>query len=412
MPSSVAQQSMTDLQSRWTSTMLANYGAPKIQIEHGSGCEVVDVEGRVYLDFVAGIAVSSLGHAHPAIVKAVTNQVARVAHTSNLYAHEVGMRLAERLQAMVPGESRVFFCQDGATAMEAALKLVRRWAHPRDNGTNQSRTRQHIVAADHSFHGRTFGALSITGSPGKREPFAPFAHDVTFVPFGDVGALSSAVDESVAAIVLEPIQGEAGVVVPPAGYLAAAREIADNAGCLLIVDEVQSGIGRTGAWLASLDQGVIPDIITVAKGLAGGLPLGAVIATGDAAHAFAPGDHGSTFGGNPVSCAAAHAVLDVIETEGLLAQVRQWGQNFQAAVAQIQHPLIVEIRGVGAWFGIVLAEPVAGEIELRLRDRGVLVNAAQPDVVRVCPPLIVTDADTARFVNALQEVLASIEGGH
>ncbi|MBU6214191.1 MAG: acetylornithine transaminase, partial [Actinomycetales bacterium] len=389
-----------DLAARWSAAMLPNYGTPAIVIDHGRGCEVFDTEGRRYLDFVAGIAVSSLGHAHPAVVAAVSEQVAKVAHTSNLYAHDVGLRLAQRLQSFMPVDSRVFFCQDGATAIEAALKIVRRWAvaHPGADGDGQPRARQSIVAAENSFHGRTFGALAVTGSPGKREPFAPFAHDVRFVPFGDADALAAAVDDTVAAIVLEPIQGEAGVVVPPAGYLRRAREIADLAGCLLVVDEVQSGIGRTGAWLASVDQGVVPDILTLAKGLAAGLPLGAVIATGAAMTALVPGDHGSTFGGNPVSCAAALAVLDTIESDGLLDAGRRWGDAFAAGIAALAHPLIAGSRGAGAWHAIQVTSPIAGALESGLRERGVLVNAVKTDALRVCPPLIVTEAHLHEFL--------------
>ena len=401
-----------DLASRWSAAMMPNYGTPVVCIDRGSGCEVFDTDGRRYLDFVAGIAVSSLGHAHPAVVEAVSAQVARVAHTSNLYAHENGLRLAQRLQSFVPVDSRVFFCQDGATAMEAALKIVRRWAaaHPVQVAQGQPRIRHTIVAAENSFHGRTFGALAVTGSPGKRAPFAPFAHDVRFVPFGDAQALAAAVDDTVAAIVLEPIQGEAGVVVPPDAYLREARDIADRAGCLLVVDEVQSGIGRTGTWLASVGQGVVPDIVTLAKGLAAGLPLGAVVATGPAMTALVPGDHGSTFGGNPVSCAAALAVLDTIESEGLLDSVRRWGENFAAAVAGLGHPLIAGSRGVGAWHAIVLTSDIAGVLEAGLRERGVLVNAVKPDALRVCPPLIVTDAHMQEFLTALKAVLDSWKG--
>jgi len=402
------------LADRWQSAMMANYGTPPISIDHGHGCEVVDIDGRVYLDFVAGIAVSSLGHAHPAVVSAVCEQVAKVAHTSNLYAHDTALRLAERLQAFMPVDSRVFFCQDGATAMEAALKIVRRWAaeHPVTDASGEPRVRSKIVAAQHSFHGRTFGALAVTGSPEKREPFAPFAHDVSFVPFGDAVALAEAIDDTVAAIVLEPIQGEAGVVMPPEGYLKQARTIATSAGCLLVVDEVQSGIGRTGAWLASVAQGVVPDIVTLAKGLAAGLPLGAVLATGEAIRAFRPGDHGSTFGGNPVSCAAAHAVLDTIEHGELLARVQQWGTVFTASVAELAHPLIAGTRGVGAWHAILLTQDISQQLESGLRERGVLVNAVKPNALRICPPLIATHEHIERFIAAFAEALADVDGGH
>lgn len=409
-----SQANSESLTQRWQASMIGNYGTPPIQIDYGQGCEVVDSNGQNYLDFVAGIAVSSLGHAHPAVVRAVTEQVAKVAHTSNLYAHDVGLRLAERLRSFMPVDSRVFFCQDGATAMEAALKIIRRWAsdHPVKDSAGQDYVRHTIIAAEQSFHGRTFGALAVTGSPGKREPFAPFGHDVRFVPFGDVDALAGAVDDTVAAIVLEPIQGEAGVVVPPADYLQQAHLIARRAGCLLVVDEVQSGVGRTGAWLASVDQGVVADIVTLAKGLAAGLPLGAVIATGEAMSALRTGDHGSTFGGNPVSCAAAHAVLNTIEQENLLVRVQQWGQQFAQAISQIAHPLIEGTRGVGAWHAILLTQDISSHLESGLRARGVLVNAVKPNALRVCPPLIATEEHIARFATALADVLAEIDGGH
>lgn len=394
------------LAERWGGRMLANYGTPTIEIAHGRGCTVTDTGGREYIDFVAGIAVSSLGHAHPALVSAVTEQVARIAHTSNLYAHEPGLRLAARLQQMLPVDSRAFFCQDGATAMEAALKIVRRWAYTHSAGGG----RQVIVAAEGSFHGRTFGALSVTGSPGKRDPFAPFAHDVRFVPYGDARALASSLDEHVAAVVLEPVQGEAGVVVPPAGYLAAARALTAENGSLLVVDEVQSGVGRTGAWLSCIEQGVVPDIVTLAKGLAGGLPIGALLATGAAMTALVPGDHGSTFGGNPVSCAAALAVIDTIERDGLLQSVRDWGIAFESLVAAVDHRLLAGTRGVGAWQALLLHAPVAAEFEAAAREAGYLVNAVRADVIRLCPPLTVTLAHLTDFVDALPGILESVEG--
>ncbi len=350
-----------DYQARWDAVMMRNYGVPPVALARGEGSRVWDVDGRAYLDLVAGIAVSSLGHAHPAIVDAVSRQVATLAHTSNLAMHEPGLALAERLAALVPGRSRVFLCQDGATANEAALKIVRKHMQGR---------RTEIVATNGGFHGRTLGALSVTGSPAKRAPFEPLPGPVTFVDFGDLAALRAAVTDRTAAVIVEPVQGEAGVIMPPPGYLASVRQITHGAGALLVVDEVQSGIGRTGEWLMSVAQDVTPDVITLAKGLGGGLPLGAVLATGVAADVLTPGDHGSTFGGNPVSCAAALAVLDTIESQGLLAHVTKVGQHWAAAFDSIDHPLLAGHRGVGLWRALELsAEPRAPGRARRARGR-------------------------------------------
>jgi acetylornithine aminotransferase len=386
-------------QTRWRAVMMGNYGVPPVALARGEGSRVWDVEGRSYLDLVAGIAVSSLGHAHPAVVGAVSRQVATLAHTSNLAMHEPGLALAERLAALLPVPARVFLCQDGATANEAALKIARK----RGQGT-----RDEVVATQGGFHGRTLGALSITGSPAKRAPFEPLPGPVTFVDFGDVDALRAVVSERTAAVVLEPVQGEAGVILPPAGFLAAAREICDHTGALLIVDEVQSGVGRTGEWLACSAQGVVPDILTVAKGLAGGLPLGAVLATGDAADVLVPGDHGSTFGGNPVSCAAALAVLDTIETDGLLAHVRALGDHWSDSFSAIEHPMLVSHRGVGLWRALELREPVAPVFEARARDAGFLVNAVRPNTIRLAPPLVLTYDEAESFSVALPHLLESV----
>jgi acetylornithine aminotransferase len=387
------------LQSRWDAVMMRNYGTPPIALTRGSGSRVWDVDGRDYLDLLGGIAVSSLGHAHPAVVEAVSRQVATLAHTSNLAIHEPGVALAERLAALVPGGARVFLCQDGATANEAALKIVRKHMQGR---------RTEVVSTEGGFHGRTLGALSVTGSPAKRAPFEPLPGPVTFVPYGDVGSLRAAVTDATAAVVLEPVQGEAGVVVPPDGYLAAAREICDAVGALLVVDEVQSGIGRSGEWLLSVSQGVVPDLVTLAKGLGAGLPIGAVLAHGPAADVFAPGDHGSTFGGNPVSCAAALAVLDTIEREGLLARARQLGDRWAAAFDAIDHPLLASHRGVGLWRALELSAPVAPALELAARDAGFLVNAVRPTSIRLAPPLVLTDAEADSFTAALPDLLGSL----
>src|SRR6478672_272332 len=377
--------------------MMPNYGVPPVALARGAGAHVWDVDGVEYLDLFAGIAVSSLGHSHPAVVDAVTRQVATLAHTSNLFAHELGVRLAERLLQLVGSDGRVFFCQDGTEANECALKLAR--LHGRRLDPTGGRLR--VVAAERAFHGRTFGALSITGTPAKRQPFEPLPGPVTFVPYGDVAALEAAVDDTVSAVFLETTLGEGGVVPAPEGYLAAARAACDRVRALLVVDEVQSGIGRTGSWLTSTAQGVLPDVITLAKGLAGGLPLGACVGIGDAGRLFSPGDHGSTFGGNPVSCAAALAVIDTIEADDLLTHVKRVGERWATGFEGIRHPLLAGHRGSGLWRALELTSPQAGAVEAAARSAGFLVNAVQPDAVRLAPPLILTEAEADSFTLAL-----------
>jgi len=397
--STAAGTSTAAMRARWDAVMMRNYGTPPIALARGVGAHVWDVDGREYLDLVGGIAVSSLGHAHPAVVDAVATQVATLAHTSNLAMHEPGIALAERLAALVPGGARVFLCQDGATANEAALKIVRKHMQGR---------RSEVVSTEGGFHGRTLGALSVTGTLAKRAPFEPLPGPVAFVPYADVEALRAAVTEHTAAVILEPVQGEGGVVIPPAGYLAAAREICDSVGALLVVDEVQSGIGRAGEWLLSVAQGVVPDVITLAKGLGAGLPIGAVLATGDAALVLQPGDHGSTFGGNPVSCAAALAVLTTIEREGLLEHVRALGDRWSAAFDAVDHPLLASHRGLGLWRALELSAPVAPALEAAARDAGYLVNAVRPTTIRLAPPLVLGVADADRFAAAVPDLLAVV----
>ncbi len=333
--------STEQLQARYAAALMPNYGVPPVALVRGEGCRVWDADGREYTDLLAGIAVSALGHAHPAIVEAVTRQIGSIAHTSNLALHEGEIVLAERLLGLLgdgspravtaggPAGGRVFFANSGAEANEAAIKLVRR---------RQGSSRPVIVAADGGFHGRTMGALAITGKDSIRKPFGPFGLDVRFVPFGDPGALRSAVGADCAAVFLEPCQGEAGVVPAPPGYLRAAREACDAAGALLVVDEIQSGIGRTGAWFAHQAEGITPDVVTLAKGLGGGLPIGACIGLGECGTVLGRGDHGSTFGGNPVACAAALAVLDTIERDGLLAQAERVGGQLAAGITRGRAP--------------------------------------------------------------------------
>jgi len=385
-----------ELRQQWSTTMMRNYGVPALSLDHGQGSWVWDVDGNQYLDLVAGIAVNSLGHAHPSIIAAVTNQVGKLAHTSNLAIHRPGLELSQRLAGLVPVPSRVFLCQDGTTANEAALKLARKFHRGR---------RTQFVSTHGGFHGRTFGALSVTGSPAKQAPFVPLVEPVALVDFGDIDAMRAAVTEATAAVIVEPIQGEGGVIMPPADYLSSVREICTRAGALLIVDEVQSGIGRTGTWLASIASGVVPDVITLAKGLGGGLPIGAVIATGTAGDAFEPGDHGSTFGGNPVSCAAALAVIDTIEKDHLLGHVDTIGKQLSDGFDAIDHPLVASHRGVGLWRAIELCATAAAAVELSARNHGFLVNAVRPTTIRLAPPLVLTADQAQSFLDALPAIL-------
>ncbi|MGV1035640.1 MAG: acetylornithine transaminase [Candidatus Nanopelagicales bacterium] len=389
------------LTGQWQDLMMFNYGTPAIFLAHGKGATVWDVEGNSYLDLLAGIATSSLGHAHPAIVAAAAEQAQQLVHTSNLYGNQPSLKLARRLLDLTGQDGRIFFCQDGATANEAAYKLARKHGRKLEPGGS----RLEIVAATGSFHGRTMGALSVTGSQAKRDPFEPLPGPVSFVAYGDEEALSAAVTERTAAVFLEPVLGEGGIVVPPEGYLGAARRICDRSGALLVVDEVQSGMGRTGGWFASLNAGVVPDVLTLAKGLAGGFPLGACIGFGAAGELFAPGDHGSTFGGNPVSCAVALAVIDTIESEQILDNVTAVGDHWRERFEQVQHDLLLGTRGVGLWRALLLAQPAARSFETVARQAGFLVNAVAPDVIRLAPPLNLTLAQADQFADALTDLL-------
>ena len=386
---------------RFEAAMMPNYGTPPLALARGEGCRVWDADGNQYLDLIAGIAVSALGHAHPAIVDAVTGQVGKLAHTSNLFVHEPGVRLAERLLGLLNADGRVFFCNSGAEANEAAVKLVRR---------AQGHGRPVVVAAEHSFHGRTMGALAITGKDSIREPFGPFGLDVRWVPYGDATALAAAVDDRVAAVFLEPAQGEGGVIPAPAGYLHAARQACDSAGALLVLDEIQSGIGRTGAWFAHQEAGVTPDVLTLAKGLGGGLPIGACVGFGAAAAtALGKGDHGSTFGGNPVACAAALAVLDTIDRDGILGNVKTVGDVLARGIEATGHPLVTGVRGSGLWLAAVLSDAVAPAVGAAAQRHGFLVNAVQPDAVRLAPPLILSQAEAEEFLAAFPAILTDAQ---
>ncbi|WBC08986.1 acetylornithine transaminase [Micromonospora sp. WMMA1947] len=386
---------MSTLLQRWNATMMDNYGTPPLALVSGSGAVVVDETGREYVDLLGGIAVNALGHAHPAVVAAVSKQVATLGHVSNLFVAEPPVALAELLLALAGRPGRVFFANSGAEANEAAFKLSRLTG------------RRHVVATHGGFHGRTMGALALTGQPAKADPFRPLPGDVTHVPFGDADALAEAVTDDTAMLIIEPIQGENGVVVPPPGYLAAARRITAAHGALLVLDEVQTGVGRTGHWFAHQAEGVEPDVITLAKGLGGGLPLGACLAFGRAADLLTPGSHGTTFGGNPVSCAAALAVVSTIAHEGLLDHVKRIGERLRRGVEALGHPLVREVRGAGLLLGVVLDQPVSGAAAAALREAGFLVNPVQPDVVRLAPPLILTAAQADAFLAALPAALSA-----
>ncbi len=377
---------------------MANYGTPSRTFVSGKGCVLKDDQGKAYLDFLAGIATNVLGHGHPAVVKAVTKQVSTLAHVSNFFAHPQGLRLASRLQEMTgDSQARVFFCNSGAEANEAALKISRR--------TGRSR----IVAAQGSFHGRTMGALSMTGQPSKREPFAPLLKGITHVPYGDLSAMSRAVSKKTAMIIVEPIMGEAGVITPEDGYLVGLREICDRVGALLVFDCVQTGIGRTGQWFGFEHEKVRPDVITLAKGLGGGLPLGATIAYGRAAELLQPGDHGTTFGGNPIACAAANAVLDVIESKNLMKSARVFEKKIKKSISAV--PGVTEVRGRGLLIGIELRTPIAKKVAALMLEAGVIVNAANDQTIRIAPPLIVTTPQIERFISSFKKVMKEADHG-
>ncbi|GAA2666127.1 acetylornithine transaminase [Streptomyces lunalinharesii] len=381
------------LTRRWQGAMMDNFGTPRVPLVRGEGATVWDADGTAYLDFLGGIAVNALGHAHPAVVRAVTDQIATLGHVSNLFVSEPTVALAERLLALAGRPGRVYFSNSGAEANEAAFKIGRLTG------------RTHMVSTAGGFHGRTMGALALTGQPGKQDPFRPLPGDVDHVPFGDVAALRAAVTTDTAFVILEPVQGENGVVVPPPGYLAAAREITAATGTLLVLDEIQTGIGRTGHWLESLAQGVEADVITLAKGLGGGLPIGATLAFGPAAELLTPGSHGSTFSGNPVVCAGALAVLDTIEADGLLDHVKRVGERLRAGIEALEHPLVGQVRGAGLLLGIVLTGPLAPQTQRAAQDAGLLINAVAPDVIRLAPPLIVSEEQVETFLQKLPGVL-------
>jgi len=387
-----------ELLKKWNSVMQSNYGTPSISLSKGKGIEVWDLDGVKYLDFLGGIATNLLGHNHPAIVAAVSKQIRQLSHVSNFYAHPVALELAEKLQEMTADKSaRVFFCNSGAEANEAAIKIARLHRGRR------------IVAATGAFHGRTMGALSLTGQSSKRDAFKPLLPGVKHVKYGNIKALRRAVNKRTSMVILEPIMGEAGVVTPPSGYLKAAREICDANGALLAIDAVQTGMGRCGSWFGFEDEGVKPDLITIAKGLGGGLPLAAMITLGKTSDLFKAGSHGSTFGGNPVAAAAAIAVIDEIEKKKYLALNTVKG----ALIRNLISPIIgvEQVRGKGLLIGICVKENRAKQIAADMQSRGFLVNAASDDVIRIAPAYVVNERQIMSFVSAFNSSCEEIYRG-
>ncbi len=380
---------------RWQKALQDNYGTPTIELVSGKGSVVKDVNGNTYLDFLAGIATNVLGHAHPAIVKSVTKQISTLGHVSNFYAHPNVLELAEKLQKLTGDKgARVFFCNSGAEANEAALKLSRK--------TGKFK----VVATQEAFHGRTMGALSLTGQPSKRNPFKPLIKGIKHVPFGDSAAMKRAITKKTAMVIVEPIMGEAGVIVPPSDYLKNLRQYCDDNGALLVFDCVQTGMGRTGDWFGYEYSGVKPDVITLAKGLGGGLPLGAMIALGSASKLFVAGDHGSTFGGNPVATAAALAVISSIEKEKILSHVDEVGEYLLTELALI--PGVTEVRGAGLLIGLTLNAPVAKALTKKCQDLGALINAPGDSTIRIAPALNVSMKQAQKFVTIFSQAMKEV----
>ncbi|MGA8256767.1 MAG: acetylornithine transaminase [Nocardioides sp.] len=382
---------------RYAASLMNTFGPPKLTLARGEGAHVWDTDGKEYIDFLGGIAVNALGHAHPALVKAVTDQLSTLGHISNFFASEPQIELAERLLDLVDaGPGKVFFTNSGTEAVEAAFKLTRRTG------------RTHVVVAEGGFHGRSMGALALTSKEAYRAPFEPLPGEVTFVPYGDADALASAVTESTAAVLLEPIQGEAGVVVPPDDYLAAARRVTSEHGALLWFDEIQTGMGRTGRWLEHHRSGATPDVVTLAKGLGGGFPIGACVALGEAADLLQPGNHGTTFGGNPVACAAALAVIRTIEDEGLLERVTLLGQKLRDGL--LADPRVTEVRGEGLLIGLDLSAEASAEVAAAALGRGFIVNNPTPARIRLAPPLVLTDDDVHALLSVWPAILDEAMG--
>jgi len=383
---------------KWADVMQNNYGHPRINLVSGKGLIVADSNGKKYLDFLGGIATNLLGHAHPAIVRAVSKQIATLGHVSNLYSHPTGIALAKKLQELTGDDSaRVFFCNSGAEANEAALKISRK--------TGRSK----IVATIGAFHGRTMGALSLTGQPSKRNPFKPLLKDIKHVTFGDISAMRKAVNKKTAMVIVEPIMGEAGVIVPPVGYLKQLRDLCDEFGALLVLDCVQTGMGRTGTWFGYEDEKIFPDVITLAKGLGGGLPLGAMITLGENCPKFEPGEHGTTFGGNPVAAAAGLAAIEVITKGRLMISAKSFEKR--ARIKLTARRGVTEVRGRGLLLGIGLDGDYAKALAEKLADRGVLVNAPNANTIRIAPALTVSKVQIDKFITVFTQCMLEVDRG-
>ena len=393
---------MTDVQdwrSRYAAAMMGSLPAPMQMLERGEGCYVWDVDGKRYLDFLAGIAVNALGHAHPVLVEAVSRQVGTLAHVSNYFASPPQLELAERLRRITGAgdRGRVFFCNSGAESIEAAIKLARL-----NRGADGRRTR--IISLINGFHGRTMGSLSLTGKAPMREPFEPLLPGVTHIE-STIEALERAMDDTVAAIFIEPVKGEAGVIELPEGFLERARELATETGALLILDEIQTGVGRSGTWFAFQQTSVVPDALCLAKGIAGGVPIGALVTFGAASDLFQAGHHGSTFGGNPLATAAGNAVLGEIERAGLIQNAQKRGDQLRQLIRDLDSPLVDEVRGQGILVGVGLTAPVAGAVTAKAFELGLIINAANDSSIRLAPPLIVGDAELAEFRDLFAQAL-------
>ena len=383
-------------QSRWQSSLQNNYGVPEVSLVKGSGAQVWDADGKEYLDFLGGIATNILGHAHPVLIEAISAQAKELSHVSNLYSHPRVLELAEKLvQLTGRSDSKVFFANSGAEANEAAIKLSRLTG------------RKKIISTLGSFHGRTIGALSITGQIAKRKAFLPLLSDVKFIAYNDIAAAKKVIRKKVAMIIVEPIQGENGVVVPDLGYLKELRSLTTKHGVLLAFDCVQTGMGRTGQWFGYENENIVPDIITLAKGLGGGLPLGAMIAIGDCATLFEPGSHGSTFGGSPIACASALASIKFLEDEKILERVKQIELSLKLEISK--NPIVETVRGSGLLIGIVLKEPIAKKYVGDLQKLGILANATSEKVIRIAPPLIVSDNQVGYFIDTFRKVALTYE---
>jgi acetylornithine aminotransferase len=372
--------------------MQATYSTPRLLLSKGQGAYLFDSEGSKYVDFLGGIATNALGHNHPKIVKAINSQVKKLGHVSNIYAHDPGLVLAENLLKMTGDDSsRVYFCNSGTEAVEAAIKLSRLTG------------RKQIISAHGSFHGRTMGSLSLTAQPKKQNPFKPLLKHIKYVKFGDLKSLERKISRRTAMVILEPIMGEAGVIVPPNGYLKGARELCSKYGALLAFDCVQTGMGRTGTWFGYEHEGINPDIITLAKGIGGGLPLGAMITIGEKSNLFQPGSHGSTFGGNPISCAAANAVISEIKEKRYLLSNAKKGKSFKESIKNISG--VKEVRGRGLLIGIEFTNPIADNVVLEMEKAGFLINSVNPNTIRIAPSYLIKDSDIKRFTESLREIV-------